>query len=87
MDIFLNCGSIYISRQSTPKFNYLEELVTLCKGKVAATTGRANIIVGEFIPNENVVCVEEKWILDSITYNKRKNFKKYILTRPDSPSV
>lgn len=85
MDIFLNCGPIFISRGSKPNHLLLEELVTLCKGKTVATSRRASILIGEYVNDENTICVTENWVLDSITHNKKKSYKKYLIEPESSP--
>lgn len=86
INIFANCGSIYINKKSKPNCKYLEELVTLCKGKIANTKNRSTLIIGEY--DINKICLMENWILDSIMYNEKMDFKKYIIDkRPNSPCV
>ncbi|XP_074035088.1 microcephalin [Leptinotarsa decemlineata] len=80
MDIFQDCGNIFIARESIPRCSDLRELVTLCKGKFTANARKAKIIVGESLRYEGVICVKENWILDSITFNKKMSFKKYIIS-------
>lgn len=77
MDIFRDCGYIYIAASSVPRCSDLRELVVLCKGKVTKTKNRCKISVGEKV--EGVISVKELWILDSITQYKLKPFTSYIL--------
>lgn len=79
MDIFRDCGYIYVARSTIPRCSDLQELIKICKGKVTASPGRAKIIVGELIDGDGVVCVKETWILDSIAENKLKPTKNYFL--------
>ncbi|KAK5642659.1 hypothetical protein RI129_008826 [Pyrocoelia pectoralis] len=79
MDIFSDCGAIYVSRNSTPRKSDIEELIGLCKGTIVKEVYHAKIIVGDWIRCENIICVNERWILDSISLNKKKSFKKYLL--------
>lgn len=85
MDLFKNCGTIFISRGSNPRCSDLEELVQLCGGRIVRIVRDADIIVGEKTRNDNnnSVCVTEKWILDSITDNKKKGFKNYDILNTD----
>lgn len=87
IDIFLNCGSIFICKNSNPNFKYLEELVTLCKGKIVKTKSRARLIIGEYVNSENTICLLENWILDSIMFNEKMDYDKYVINRPNSPSI
>lgn len=81
MDVFKDCGPIYISRGSVPRCSDLEELVTLCNGTIVNTPRQAKIIVGQIFRYENIVCVTEKWVLECITQNKLKSFKTFILEK------
>lgn len=80
MDIFQNCGYIYVARSTIPRCSDLQELVKLCKGKLTTALNRAKIVVGEKVHHdEEVACVKETWILDSIAENKLKPLKNYII--------
>lgn len=79
MDIFQNCGYIYVARSTIPRRSDLQELVKICKGKLTTSLARAEIVVGERVPGENLTCVKEIWILDSIADNKLKPLKNYLL--------
>ncbi|GJQ76865.1 hypothetical protein Trydic_g15071 [Trypoxylus dichotomus] len=85
MDIFENCGKIYISRGTNPRCSDLQELVTLCKGSVTSTTRNADIVVGEYVEDKS--CVIVNWIMDSITFYKRKSLRNYIIPHPDSDAA
>lgn len=82
MDIFANCGPIYVSHNSIPRRTDLQELIELCKGVVTDVVYNASVVVGDWVRYEGVTCVTEKWVLDSVTFNKRKSFKKYIVMQP-----
>uniref|UniRef100_A0A1Y1L3Q4 BRCT domain-containing protein n=1 Tax=Photinus pyralis TaxID=7054 RepID=A0A1Y1L3Q4_PHOPY len=82
MDIFTDCGAMYVSRNSTPRRSDLEELIRLCNGTVAKEIYHAKIIVGDWVRSDEITCVNEKWILDSITFNKKKSFKNYLFKFP-----
>ncbi|KAK4877349.1 hypothetical protein RN001_009855 [Aquatica leii] len=79
MDIFNDCGSIYITRHSRPTRSDLTELIKLCKGSVVKNKDDAKIIVGDWVGQDGVKCVTEKWVLDSITSNRMKSLKKYLI--------
>ncbi|KAF5278269.1 hypothetical protein FQR65_LT15711 [Abscondita terminalis] len=79
MDIFNDCDPIYVSVNSNPKRVDLIELIKLCKGRVVTKRNDAKIVVAEYVDADDVKCVNEKWILDSITFNKKKSLKKYLI--------
>lgn len=87
MDMFQDCGLIYISRGSIPRCSDLQELVVLCKGSVTRIARSAKIVIGEYVKYEGIICVNETWLLDSITLNRRLPFTKYIIKPPDRRSV
>ncbi|KAF2898014.1 hypothetical protein ILUMI_08155 [Ignelater luminosus] len=82
MDIFVNCGPIYVGHNSLPRRSDLQELIELCKGVITNVAYNANIVVGDWVRYEGVTCVTEKWVLDSITFNKCKSLKNYIIRQP-----
>ncbi|XP_050518793.1 uncharacterized protein LOC126892921 [Diabrotica virgifera virgifera] len=79
MDIFQNCGPIYVAKGSTPRCSDIRELISLCKGKTTTIPRNASVVVGEYVKSEGGVCVSEAWILDSITQNRKLSFKKYLI--------
>lgn len=79
MGLFNDCGHIFVARASNPRRSDLQELIVLCKGKVANNCRNASVVVGEFVRCENAVCVKELWVLDSISCNKLKSFEEYLL--------
>lgn len=82
MDIFAQCGYIYVAKSSEPRCSDLRELIALCKGKVTTVLRNASIVVGEKVKQDaagGITCVTEMWILDSITFNVKKPFKKYLI--------
>lgn len=79
MDIFRDSGYIYVARSTIPRCSDLQELIKICKGKVTTVPSRAKIVVGEQIDGDEVVCVRETWVLDSIAENKLKPIKNYLL--------
>lgn len=85
MDVFQECGPIYITKGTTPRCSDLKELVRLCKGNVCTIPRNAAVVVGEYVRYEGVKCVKETWVLDSITFNKTMPLRKYIIT-PSSHS-
>ncbi|CAH1986063.1 unnamed protein product [Acanthoscelides obtectus] len=80
MDVFQDCGVIYVARGSTPRCSDLRELVKLCGAKVTTITRNADIIVGGYQNRDDVICVTEIWVLDSIKFNKKMNCNKYKIT-------
>ncbi|XP_072400084.1 uncharacterized protein MCPH1 [Diabrotica undecimpunctata] len=79
MDIFQNCGPIYVAKGSIPRCSDIRELISLCKGKTTTIPRNASVVVGEYAKNEGGVCVSEAWVLDSISQNKKLPFKKYLI--------
>lgn len=62
----------------------LKELILLCSGKLTENRRRAKYFVGErYTANPNSICVNQLWILDSITDNKLKKVNKYLLKDND----
>ncbi|KAL3284458.1 hypothetical protein HHI36_018619 [Cryptolaemus montrouzieri] len=78
MNIFLNCGLIYVAKSTTPRCSDLRELIGLCKGKLTKIPDNAAIAVGSYF--EDCKCVTEHWILDSISAGKLKPMKKYLIS-------
>lgn len=81
MDVFANCGPIYVSRNSVPRCSDLEDLILACKGIMADCARNASVVVGAWVRYEEVTCVNESWVLDCITFNKKKSFKHYLVQR------
>ncbi|CAG9864508.1 unnamed protein product [Phyllotreta striolata] len=81
MDIFEDCGPIYVYLGSIPRCSDLRELVVACKGKITKVLSRAAVVVGQVTDQSRAVCVSEKWILDSITANKMLPLKDYLLQK------
>lgn len=79
MDIFKECGQIYVARASTPRCSDLKELITLCQGKITTILRNAVIVVGGYVNVSHVTCVKETWVLDSITKYKKMPFKSYLI--------
>lgn len=79
MDIFKDCGVIYVAQSTAPKPADLKELISICQGRVAASIFRADIVVGEYINRDNLTCVTETWILDCIHWNKFMPLKHYLI--------
>ncbi|GLV42602.1 Microcephalin [Carabus blaptoides fortunei] len=79
LDIFKECGPIHVCKSSNPRCSDLEELLSLCGGNVVKTPRLAKIIVGDYFRYDNTFCVNEKWILDCITHNRKKSVKGYLL--------
>lgn len=79
MDVFKDYGYIYVAKGSIPRCSDLKELICFCKGKITTILRNAEIIVGGYLDQEGVVCVTETWVLDCIQFNKKCNFKKYVI--------
>lgn len=81
MDVFESCPPMYVAMSTNPRCSDLKELITTCKGKVVTAPRMAKIVIGQYIQQENTVCVKETWILDCITFYKKMHFKeKYLLS-------
>ncbi|XP_060520180.1 microcephalin [Cylas formicarius] len=79
MDVFVDLPPIYVIPGSNPRCSDLRELITACKGIAVTERRTAKIVVGEYIDEDEAICVNEKWILDSISFNKKMPFKEYLL--------
>nr|CAD7194643.1 unnamed protein product [Timema douglasi] len=79
--LFRRCGPIFVAHNTSPPTTDLQDLVKLCGGRVAKSTRGAAIVVGVPVRNEQVACVSENWVLDSIMWNRLKPTKDYILER------
>ncbi|EFA01060.1 microcephalin [Tribolium castaneum] len=86
MDIFKDCGCIYLGQSTSPKASDLKALITICQGKVTAVLKNASIVVGEYIEGDDLTCVTEVWVLDSIHVNKLKSVKNYLIKAPNETS-
>ncbi|KAK9886775.1 hypothetical protein WA026_018429 [Henosepilachna vigintioctopunctata] len=84
MNIFLNCGPVYVAKSTTPRCSDLRELITICKGKISKMPDNAVISVGAYF--DGCECVSEYWILDSISAGKLKPLKKYYLSKENGKS-
>lgn len=80
MDVFQDCGIIYVARGSLPRCSDLRELIALCKGRVTSIIRNATVIVGGYSKTEGTTCVHEAWLLDSIQNYRKMPFKKYIIS-------
>lgn len=81
MDVFLECGPIYVNKGTSPCCSDLQELITLCEGTVTTTQKKAAIIISgdAIIQREDVMHVKETWVLDCITYNKKQSTRNYLI--------
>lgn len=77
-DLFSAVGEIFVASGSSPPKTDLEDLITLCSGKITKQIRNAKICVGKFL-RQSVVNVNEKWILDSITLHQCLPTDEYIL--------
>ncbi|XP_044754009.1 microcephalin isoform X2 [Coccinella septempunctata] len=78
MNIFLDCGMIYVAKSTIPRCSDIRELITLCEGKVTKIPDNAKIAVGAYF--EGCDCVNEYWVLDSITSGKLEPIDEYVIT-------
>jgi len=81
LDLFSTCGYIRVSRDCVPPKRDLEELITLCGGRIVSSLRRARILVGN-VPSErykHIKCVHENWVLDSVQFNTLKPLSEYAL--------
>lgn len=85
MDIFQDCGPIYVYRFTKPDHLDLKELISICKGTVTEVTRNAEIVVGCNHRDKDGVSVTPQWILDSITINRKMPFKKYLMKERNLP--
>ena len=69
--LFSECGSILVTSKKTtrPSRTDLQGLIRLGGGSVANLRRVAKILIGEMIESDDQICVNEKWILDSIKFN------------------
>ncbi|ENN81309.1 hypothetical protein YQE_02277, partial [Dendroctonus ponderosae] len=82
LDVFDNCPPIYVALSTAPRCSDLQELITTCKGKVVTIPRLAKIIVGLYLVQEDTVCVNETWVLDSIMFYKKMPFiERYLLKK------
>ncbi|KAM3932354.1 microcephalin [Leptodactylus fuscus] len=80
-DLFSSAPAIFISPHSQPPSDKLCDVVQLCGGKVCKTIRPANVCIGMFSGKKppDLVCVSEKWLLDSITQHKLLPLENYHL--------
>lgn len=81
LDLFSACGYICVSRDCVPPKRDLEELITLCGGRIGTSLRPARILVGNAHSEryKHIKCVNEKWVLDSIQFNTLKPLSEYTL--------
>jgi hypothetical protein len=79
LDLFSTCGYICVSRDCVPSKRDLEELITLCGGRIGPSLRCACILVGNApsVRYKHIKCVNEKWVLDSIQFNTLKPWSQY----------
>ncbi|XP_066260333.1 microcephalin [Euwallacea similis] len=88
LDVFENCPPIYVAPSTNPHCWDLKELITTCKGKIVTSRRKAKIVVGQYVKQDNTVCVNEFWILDSITFYRKMPFKqKYLISATKKQSL
>lgn len=81
LDLFSSCDAIYVSRNSIPPKRDLEELITLCGGRIVASTRSASLLVGNIssLRYKHIKCVNEKWVLDSIQFSTLKPISEFAI--------
>jgi hypothetical protein len=79
LDLFSSCGAICVSRDSIPPKRDLEELITLCGGRIVASTRSACLMVGNSssLRHKCIKCVDEKWVLDSVQFSTLRPISEY----------
>ena len=70
-------GSVYVSNMCKAPKDELKQLVASGGGSIANVTRVANVIVGELKGGEDVDCVTEKWLLDSVQFHVIMPFNDY----------
>jgi hypothetical protein len=81
LELFSTCGYICVSRDCVPPKQDLEELITLCGGRIGSSLRSARILVGN-APSKwykHIKCVNVKWVLDSVQFNTLKPLSEYAL--------
>ncbi|XP_039286778.1 uncharacterized protein LOC120351930 [Nilaparvata lugens] len=79
LDLFKDCGRMYVSPSSKPPIGDMKELITQFGGSVTSNSRVADILVGgEPRQRDNVLRISEKWILDCITKYTLLELDKYI---------
>lgn len=80
MDLFSDCGPIFVDSNVQPPRMDVISLLKICCAKVVNVSSNAEIIIS-LRPlaehNSQVLVVNPQWILDSITHNKRMDLTKY----------
>ncbi|XP_070588974.1 microcephalin isoform X2 [Erythrolamprus reginae] len=78
--LFANQPVMFICHTSQPPYQKLCELVQLCGGKVCKTLRKAKICIGQCKVGKYVdmLCLSEKWIIDSITQYKICPLENYL---------
>ncbi|XP_069091912.1 microcephalin isoform X2 [Pleurodeles waltl] len=81
LGLFSGQPVMFISATSQPPGDNLIELMQLCGGKVSKTLRQAAICVGPYNGKKSadLICVSEKWILDSITQHRVCSLESYYL--------
>ncbi|XP_058058682.1 microcephalin [Anopheles bellator] len=76
--LFADYGPFWISRRCAVPAEQLREILLLCRAKVAESRTKAKYLIVPQAPdrdyrtNEQQICIDPLWILDSITVNKVK---------------
>ncbi|XP_052870700.1 uncharacterized protein LOC128276268 [Anopheles cruzii] len=76
--IFADYGPFWISRRCAIPAEQLREILLLCRANVAESRTKAKYLVvpqdpdRDYRTNEQQICIDALWILDSITVNKVK---------------
>ncbi|XP_034255908.1 uncharacterized protein LOC117653955 isoform X2 [Thrips palmi] len=81
-DIFSSAGCIYVSKDSTPPYSELTDLLELCGGNLVKSVRQARVIIGPYQrrpSHTDVMHVKEQWVLDSIQENMLQPTRNYRL--------
>ncbi|NWI14383.1 MCPH1 protein, partial [Crypturellus soui] len=79
-NLFSNQPVMFVSPTSQPPCEKLSELIQLSGGRTCKTLRQAKICIGEYPGKkyQEIKCISEKWILDSITHHTICPMENYI---------
>ncbi|XP_065586870.1 microcephalin [Cyrtonyx montezumae] len=80
LDLFTNQPAMFVSPTSQPPCKKLTELIELSGGKICKALRQAKICIGKYPGKkyQEIKCLSEKWILDSITQHTICPMENYI---------
>ena len=85
-DLLTEVGTIYIGRNCKVPRKDLADLIPLAGGQTVNQLRMANVILGhdyieEFLENDKVVQISEKWLLDSLQQHCPLPFVDYLIQK------